>query len=176
MMFNTNVNGDPRSFMYYNGDYYVDGTEITLTDNYMKKHKFYGKKLWKYAKFHHQTIYNNQVSYFFCATRIDWLSLNGMGLDVRVANDYAPYFVVTAMELNEAIDDIIKPIKLSQQETDVINEALTKPKSDFDNNGLIVLWLVYIAVMVGSLMFKQFYIIWAIASFLFFKYRKELRQ
>ena len=176
MMFNTNVNGDPRSFMYYRGDYYINGTEIALTEQYMNSHKFYDKKLWKYAKFHHQTTYNNQLAYFFCATKLDWLSLNEIGLDIREADNYAPYFVVTSMELENAIEVVTKSIKLERKEVDMINEALAEPKYDIDNNCLVALWVVYIVVMIGSLIFRQFYILWAIASFLFFKYRKEMLQ
>lgn len=174
MLFNTSTNGDPRSFFYYKGDYYINGTEIILKDEYINSHQWNGKKLWKYARYDHQTIYNGRVAYFFCRSRSDWLSLNGMGLDVKAKNDYAPYFVVDALDIEDAIEEFTKPIKLERSETEAILEAITKPKSDFDNPALLVLWIIYLAVMVGSLIFKQFYIIWAVASFLFLKYRKEM--
>lgn len=174
MLFNTNTSGDPRSFFYYKGDYYINGTEIILTDEYINNHQWNGKKLWKYAKYDHQVSYNGRVAYFFCRSRCDWLSLNGVGLDTKTRNDYAPYFVIDALDIEGAIQEFVHAIKLEQEETEAIMEAITKPKSDFDNSALMVLWLIYIAVMVGSLIFKQFYIIWAIASLLFFKYRKEM--
>ena len=174
MLFNTSTTGDPRSFFYYKGDYYINGTEIILKDEYINTHRWNGKKLWKYARYDHQTVYNGIISYFFCASRFDWFSLGGMGLDVSIQNDYAPYFVVSALELENAIKEFTRPIKLKREETEAIIESIAKPKSDFDNSALLILWMVYIAVMVGSLIFKQFYIIWAVASFLFFKYRKEM--
>ena len=174
MMFNTYTSGDPRSFFYYKGDYYINGTEIILTDEYINNHQWNGLKLWKYAKYHHQTVYNGRVAYFFCRSRSDWLALNGMGLDPRVIDNYAAFFVIDALDIERAIKEFTKPIKLSRAETDAIKEAIVNPKSDLDNNALVALWIVYIIVMVGSLIFKQFYIIWIVASVLFFKFRKEM--
>ena len=174
MLFNTSVNGDPRSFFYYKGDYYINGTEITLKDEYIKNHRWNGDKLWKYARYDHQTVYNGRTAYFFCCIKTDWLSLNSMGLDIRAIDDYAPYFVIEALDLDNAIEEFIKPIKLEREETEAVLEAITTPKSDFDNPELTVLWVIYIAVMIGSLIFNQFYIVWAIVTFLFFKYRKEM--
>jgi hypothetical protein len=174
MLFNTSTTGDPRSFFYYNGDYYINGTEIVLKDDYINNHQWNGKKLWKYARYDHKTIYNGRIAYFFCRSRADWLSLNEMGLDARVTNEYAPYFVVEALFIDSLIEDISKPIKLQREETEAIMNAIVQPKSDFDNTGLMVLWIVYISVMIGSLIFNQFYIIWMVASFVFFKLRKEM--
>lgn len=174
MLFNTNTTGDPRSFFYYNGDYYINGTEIILTDRYIDRNQFNGKKLWKYAKYDHQTIYNGRVAYFFCRTRSDWLSIDKEGIDAQSINDYAPYFVIEAPFLDSAIKEIIKPIKLDHTETEAIMEAIVSPKSEFDNTGLVLLWIAYIAVMIGSLIFKQFYIIWVVVSLIFIKLRKEM--
>lgn len=171
MLFNTSTNGDPRSFFYYKGDFYINGTEIMLTDEYINNHQFNGKKLWKYARYDHQTVYNGRVSYFFCINKIDRSYFNSMGLN---KDDYASYFVVEALDIENAIKEVTRPIKLERAETEIIKESIAKPKKDFDNPALIILWIVYIAVMIGSLIFKQFYIIWAVASFLFFKYRKEM--
>lgn len=174
MLFNTSTIGDPRSFFYYRGDYYINGTEIILTDEYISKHQWDGKKLWKYARYDHQTVYNGRISYFFCASRIDRLSLNSMGFDVKIRDDYAPYFVIAALDLEGAIKEFTKPIKLERVETEAILNAITEPENDLDNTGLVILWIIYIAVMLGSLIFKQFYIIWIVASLLFFKWRKEM--
>ena len=178
MMFRTYTEGDPREFMYFNGEYYINGSEIVLSDEYIATHTFYGKPLWKYAKFDHKTFYNNQTAFFFCASRNDWLSFNGMGLDPNTRYDYAPYFVVTVSELSSAIKEFSKPIKLSQEETEARNKAIeeliTNPKSDFDYPELIIGWILYIAALVGFLIFKEFYILWAAATFIFFKYRKGI--
>lgn len=174
MLFNTSTNGDPRSFFYYKGDYYINGTEIILTDEYINNHKWNGKKLWKYARYDHQVSYNGRTAYFFCKSKCDWLHLNSMGLDPRAGGDYAGFFVIDALDIENAIQEFTHPIKLKREETEAIKEAIMKPKSDFDDPTLMGLWLVYIAVMVGSLIFRQFYIIWAVASMIFFKHRREM--
>ena len=176
MQFNNSTNGDPRSFFYYKNDFYINRTEIALKTEYINTHLWNGKKLWKYARYDHQVSYNGQISYFFCASKFDWPSLNSMGLERTARDDYAPYFLIPAVELENAIEEIIKPIKLERKETDAILENITKPKNDLEEPGLIVLWLIYIAVLVGSLIFKQFYIIWLIATMLFVKWRKEIKK
>lgn len=174
MLFNTSTTGDPRSFFYYKGDYYINGTEIILTDEYINKHQWNGKKLWKYAKYDHQVNYNGRISYFFCRSKCDWLSLNGMGLDIKTQNDYACYFVIDALDIEKAIQEFSHPIKLERSETEAIKEAIVTPKSDLDDTGVMILWIAYIVVMIGSLIFKQFYLIWIVASVLFFTWRKEM--
>ena len=175
-----NINNDPRSFMYYNGQYYVNGTTIELSDKYMTTYRFNGKRPWKYARFDHQVNTADGLSYFFCAIKIDTLSLRDMGLSRDVVNEHATYFLIPAININEAIGRVIKPIFLTQEENDIINNALldmaTKPMSDFQCPGLICAWLMYIIVLIASLIFRQFYIIWIIASFIFFKWRKEARR
>lgn len=168
------ANYDPRSFFYYKGDYYINGTEIVLSDYYINTHTWNGRKLWKYARYDHQTLNNGSVAYFFCINRSDWLSLREMGLDPHAADDYAPYFVIRALDLESAIQEFAKPIKLNRVQTEVIKQAIVTTRSDFDNATLIVLWLIYIFVMIGSLIFKQFYIVWIIASVIFFKCRREM--
>ena len=176
MLFNSNTTGDPRSFFYYKGDDYINGTEIILTDEYINKHQWNGRKIWKYARYDHQVNYNGRISYFFCRSRCDWLALNGMGLDVKSEDDYACYFVIDALDMEKAIQEFSHPIKLERSETEAIKEAIVTPKSDLDNPSLMVLWLIYGAVMVGSLIFKQFYILCIIATIVFIKWRNEMKK
>lgn len=180
MLFNTHVNGDPRSFMYYKGEYYVNGTEIILSDKYIEQHKYNNKKLWKQAYFHHKIINNGRTTYFFCVTNLDWSSLKKIGLDIKAKDDYASYFIIEARDLDWAIAEITKPIKLSKEENEAINKAIEdvveNPKSDWDYPELRILWIAYIAVMIGSLIFNHFYILWAIASYVFFTWRKGVLE
>lgn len=178
MLFNTNINGDPRSFMYYKGDYYINGTELTLTDAYIKSKKYEGKKIWKYARFSHKINKNGSIMYFFTPTKIDWVSLYLMGLDYTAQYDYAPYFIISPLELSYAIEDFIKPIKLSKEETEQIQNNLMNtvmyPKRDWDYPELRLLWILYIATLIGSLIFTEFYIVWGLASFIFYQIRKGI--
>lgn len=185
MMFNTYVDGDPREFMYYKGEWYINGTEIALTETYMKYITFYDKKLWKYARFHHVTYYNNQTAYFFSICKNTCGDLYMMGYkDPKERREcqinHAPYFVITASELEYAIEEITKPIKLSQKETEAIQKGIEdmieNPKTDWDYPEMRIAWLVYIVAMVGSLIFTEFYIPWIIATYVFFTYRKGIIQ
>ena len=174
MLFNTNVCGDPRSFFYYKGDFYIDGTEIMLKEEYRNKHLWNGQKLWKYARYDHQIVYNGKISYFFCQSKTDWLSLYEMGLDRNVKFDYAPYFVVDSFDMENLIEEFTRPIKLTRYETEAIINATKEKKSYFQNERVLVLWIVYIIAMIGSLIFKQFYFLWIALSFVFFKIRKGM--
>ena len=179
-MSQTYTNNDPREFMHFKGEWYINGTEITLTEGYMRTHKFNGKKLWKYAKFHHVTRYNGQTAYFFCKSKCflcDLLELGYRDLESRkaVEDDYAPYFVVTAFELEYAIDEFVKPIKLSTRESDAIQKGIEniidESKSDWNLPELRGAWLVYIAAMIGALLFNYFYVLWIVITFIFVAYR-----
>lgn len=178
MQYNNSSSGDPRSFMCYHNEYYINGTEITLKDDYINNHTFNGRKLWKYAKFDHQVTYNNQISYFFCARKTDWTDFRAAGVDRNAERDYARYFILTAWELEIAIEDVTRPIKLSKEETEAMHNAIIEmiehPKRDWDYPELRILWLVYIVVMVGSLIFREFYIPWLLATCIFSKIRKDV--
>lgn len=178
MLFNNNVNGDPRSFMYYKGEYYINGTEVILSDDYIHHNLFDGKKIWKYARFAHQTTYNGRNAYFFCANKMDWLSLHEMGLDANVKKDYAGYFIIESYKIENIISEITKPIKLPQREHEIVDEYISNiiehPKTDWDFPELRVAWIIYIALMAASLIFNQFYILWIIITYFFFKWRKDI--
>lgn len=178
MYVNVGIYGDPRSFMYYCGKYYINGTEIILKEQYTNSHTFNGKKIWKYARFDRKTVYNGVTSYFFCATKLDWFSLQEMGLTLENKKDYATYFVIETFNIDSAIEEITKAIILTEKESDEIKSNITNmiehQKTDFDYPELMMLWVVYAAVIIGSLIFKQFYIIWLIASYVFFVWRKDI--
>lgn len=182
MLFNTYTDGDPRSFMYYNGEYYIDDTKIAFKDKYIETNKSHGKKIWKYARFAYQITGNNQISYLFCIDKCAMHDLFEMGYSVEEVKtfkrDHALQVILTASELEDAIEEITYPIKLSREETTAVNNAIMDmiehPKRDWDDPSLLALWVGYIAVMVGSLIFNQFYIIWAIASVVFYYIRKGM--
>lgn len=178
MLFNNNTNCDPRSFMYYKGEYYINGTEITLTDDYIKNNLFNEKKLWKYARFDHQTQHNGYNAYFFCAIKLDCLSLHEMNIDVNARKDYASYFIIEAYKIESVINKITKPIKLTKEENEKIQECIIDliehPKTDLDYPKLLAAWIIYIIIMIASLIFNQFYIIWFVASYIFFMWRKDI--
>jgi hypothetical protein len=166
---------DPREFMYVKGECYINGSEVILSDEYIKTHTFNGLPLWKYAKFTRRTFYNNQTAFFFSISKYDWTDFVVMGLDPRTRFNYAPYFVVVISELDGAIKEFTNPIKLSKEETEArrkaVEDMISHPKSDFDYPELIAAWLVYIGVLLATLMFRDFYLLWAIETVIFCKYR-----
>ena len=165
--------GDPRSFMYYNEQYYINGTVVEISEAYRNINNFYGKKIWKYAIFDHKISSANGISYFFCITKVDELSAQRINV-----NEYAPYFTVPAWLIDSAVKTIIKPIKLSETECEAIQNglinAIQNPKYNLRYPKLRFAWMIYVIVLVVSLIFKQFYIVWIIASFIFYKWRKGI--
>lgn len=171
-------NGDPRSFMYYKDTYYINGTEITLKEEYIKSQMRKGEKLWKYAKYDRQVNRNGQICYFFCIAKTDWSFVRSLGMHPAEINNYEHCFTIPALQLENAIDEITKPIKLSQEQHDAILKGIEKmiTKKDWEYPELVVLWIVYILVLIGSTVFNEFYIIWLIASVIFNKMRKDIRK
>ena len=159
---------------YYKGDFYLHGTHVTLSDSWINSHQFQGKKPWKYMRFDHRIIDGGIVYLFFYSDKTDWLSLKKMGLELKDINNYELFFSIKALDIEKAIEEITKPIKLDRAETEAIKQSLTEPQHDWDNNGLVIAWIVYIAAMVGSLIFKQFYILWIVISIIFYQVRKDM--
>lgn len=162
--------GDPVSVFYYNGKYYCNRTEITLKDSYINHNTFYGKKLWKYACFDHKIVDNGKTTYFFCRCKDNFEDIYNTGITMAEIDNYAPYFTIEAYKIDSLIEEIIRPIEFTN--TELLNFNL--PKKDYEVNEMIALWIIYIAIMIGSLIFNQFYIIWIVVTFLFFKLRNEI--
>ena len=175
---------EPVSYMYYNGDLYLNGTEMILKDEYINTHTYNGKKIWKYYAFDHKARSNNQNTYFLCRRRYSFCDLIAMGIRDQdkinsITRDYAPYITIPCHELHDAIEGFTNPIKVERKKAEdmmgtVVENAL-HPKSDFEIPGMMALWAIYIVVMVASLIFRQFYLLWIIATILFAYLRKGVR-
>ena len=126
---------DPRSFFYYKGDYYINGTEVTLSDNYINIHKrkWSGENLWKYARYDRQVVYNGRIAYFFCISKYDWSFVRSLGVHPSVINEYEQFFLIYAIDIDSAIETITKPLKLRREQTDAIMKAIVTPKRDLDS-------------------------------------------
>lgn len=174
----TIIKDDPRSFFYYRGDFYIDGTEIALKDEYINTHKWNGQKIWKYARFVRQCNYNGRVSYYFAICGTGWFARQKLGLEDTyehiIRKEHSYYFILDAFELESAIEDIPKPFKLERAQTEAVLDAIVTPKKDTDYPEVVMAWIVYIFLLIGSLIFKQFYLLWAIETFIFLKIRKDM--
>lgn len=92
----------------------------------------------------------------------------------EILNTTEAFFSLHAYELEYAIEEIDKPIKLAREQTEKVLDAIVTPKKDTDYPELIVMWIIYIAVMISSLIFNEFYILWIIATVIFWKLRKDI--
>lgn len=162
--------GDPVSVFYYKGKYYCNRTEIALKDEFIKHSTFNEKKLWKYARFSHKIVDNGKVTYFFCRCKDNFTDIYNTNVTMKDLDNYAPYFTIEAFRLDHLIEEIIRPIEFTQ--TEMLDFHL--PKKDSEVEGMTGLWVVYIAIMIGSLIFREFYIVWAIVTWLFIKIRNNM--
>lgn len=155
---------------YYNGTLYLSGTKIALSDDWINTHQFNGKKPWKYVIFNSRTI----DGCFFSAINIDFCSLLKLGMKFEDLKNYEHCFKISPYDLNNAIEEIIYSNALSKEQLEAVQQKLVEPQHDWDNNGLVIAWIIYIAAMVGSLIFRQFYILWIIISIIFSQVRKDM--
>ena len=176
--------GDPREFMYYKGRTYINGTKFTLKDSYIDNWTRNGKKIWKYAKFSGTSNGPDGLYYYFEIDRFtvhDIKKITGLQPGTKEFADfqmsYTPNIIVRPWEL-WIIDEITEPITISEKEEEERRQMLMKfiehPNNDWDHVEMRVAWVVYIAAMIGSLIFTQFYIPWAIVTYIFYKYRKGI--
>ena len=180
MSVKTIIQNDPRQFMYYNGDWYLNGTEVELSSEFMESYEqIHGKKLWKYARFGKKII----NGYLFWRCKCIYWELWGLGINdkkeiEKIQDETEPFFVIDNLELEYAIKTFTKPIKMSKEEQELRQKAIEymieHPKKDWDYPELQIMWVAYIITMIGSLIFNHFYLIWVVASFLFFKYRTKI--
>lgn len=66
------------SYMYYKGDFYLNGTIIKLKDEFIDNYELRtGKKLWKYYRFDSQINGNGGISYmFFASNTLLWIYIS----------------------------------------------------------------------------------------------------
>lgn len=160
-------------FFVYKGMAYGPKTVVTFKDSWLKTVQYnnkinsYTKKpIWKEAYFCNRArIINGEVTYMF--------SYNITNMDKRNYNQhiYEPWFVIPQSELEKAIEFVI-----SRNCVPVKDIEIPKPKSDWEIEGMGALWLIYITILIGSLIFKDFIGIWAIATYVFYKIRKGLKE
>lgn len=148
-------------FRYRNVAYFT-GTHVSFSDNFMTTYRYEGKPIWKYARFYKRI--NNTYVFTRLTTDFWWLKEHNMNWD-----DYkktCPFFILDKSLLDNAIEVIDDPIEVTIQ-------ALPQYK-DWEVTEVMVGWVIYILVLFFSLVFKDFYIIWIAASFLFFTFRKGM--
>lgn len=162
------------SYFKYKEKYYNNGTIVKLKDDYIKNNTYDGKKIYKYMRFMSREVFCEKATCEFLMSPItefknivkefEWLQKN--------EEKYSREWKIDASLLNNVIDRIIEP--------EICNNPLkeygwVRPETDWDHPELRFAWVVYIAVLIGSLIFKQFYLIWIVSSFIFNRYRNGIR-
>ena len=146
-------------FFTYDGKIYTRDTEIKVSQLYIDSHSEKNKPIWPYARFLRKYTKDHVLYYEFTTCQLDlfgeWSKCIGT-------------FAIKSSELNSAIEEIILPIEVENVEI-----TTPEPKKDWEDNEMLWAWVIYIIVMAGGLIFKQFYIIWAIATIIFFNYRRK---
>lgn len=139
------------SLLYFtlNSTNYRNGTIVKLNETYMNKHH---PGLFGHACFNFKREEDN--TYLFYA-----VSLGSWKVPGRCG-----WFAVKESDLSYAIAEIIRPFK--------VHVHTINYKNDFHVKGLVRTWIIYLFVLFFSLVFNEFYIIWIMASFVFFTYRK----
>ena len=140
----------------YKGRFFFINSVVTIKYSYIKTHPFNGQPIWKYSRFYNRVIKPNGVTYAFSIT----------DFDSRTWRNYCGYFIVPEAELEDAIEEVIRPI-----------EAIVKkdePLCDWEQPAVLLGWIVYILVLFFSFIFTQWYLLWIVASWFFFTMRKVL--
>lgn len=153
----------PDELLEINGNFYDKGTVIkfkkSFTDTYLSR----GLKIWPYAGFSRIVLDKNgkKIQYTFSPYKCP----------SKISNEYSGWIDLNVNEFNNDIVEEVyrKPISAN-------SVRVPQPKSDFEIPGMLTLWAIYIIVMVASMIFRDFIIIWAFASYGFFKLRKELKK
>lgn len=145
---------------YYNGQFYSRGTKIKLKQKYLNTHTYNGEQIWPYARFDNKIMKENEIYFVFKISDID------MQGEWR---KYSGYFLVYSHNIIDAIEKIISPVIINVEQKNVKYYMSEKNNNECKIFGIII----YISVLVASLVFKEFYIIWAIASFIFYKWSKS---
>lgn len=159
------TNNEEYRYFLHKGVYYGNGTKVIFTDNFVQNYTYNGKKIWKYAWFSHRIVVNGRSMYFFNRDKTDWSFLRQNNISQQEPQTCCPFFVIDATLIDLAIEKITYPI--------IVAASPKEKKSDWDDAQVIKMWFVYIGVLVASLVFKEFYLVWIIASILFFYWRKE---
>ena len=146
-------------YFFYKGKSYTTNTVIKLTKQYIDTHMYNGLPIWKYAIFSHKLM--NSDEYFF-----SFINNYYQNIEKVCIREYCGYFLIKGKDMEGAIEEIIKPVP--------IELVPAVPKKDYEVEGMRLLWLIYIAVLFFSLIFREFYIIWIAATYVFFKIRKEM--
>ena len=158
--------GDEKyRYFQHKGVYYGTGTKVTLSDAFISRYTYRGRCLWKYAWFGNRITVNGKNMYFFSRDKSDWYFLRQNNISREYVDQTCPYFLVDEDLLDIAIEQVTYPI--------MVDLPPEEKKKDWEVDKVMWGWVTYIAALIFSLIFKEFYLIWFWATIIFYFYRKE---
>lgn len=164
------------NYFYYKGQHYDSGTIITIKDEYINSHTYNGKRIWNTAIFLNRVYDEGKVQYSFNIKPPIWHDMREQGISQQEINECVCTFRIDALALEDAIEEITKPIYPPENTTFKIpglHDDMT-PVRDWEVPELMVAWVAYILVTIGVCIFKQGFLLWPIISFYFNKIRNEM--
>lgn len=156
-----------NEFFYYKNKIYMHKTRVLLSPEYIATHLDNGCRISRHAWFDHGFINNNKSYYVFYLDRRS---------QTKNFNKYAPFVKIESRDIESAISEIIYPVEKPDNISirfKGLHEDLT-PIRDWEVPELMVAWVIFIAFLMFTLVFKQFYLIWPIAGFVFDKIRRDM--
>lgn len=170
-------------YFYYKGEYYGNGAKFATKEEFVGKATPRGiaKKFWKEYVFAGQ----HGDKYFFNPLNCDYFSLTLEGYNPEEAREmsreYSGCIALTTLELDFYIGEILTPQNkmtgfLKEQVEKSIMDVIEHPKRDWDYPELVIAWIFYILLMIGSLIFTEFYIPWLLLTVGFVYIRSNIRK
>lgn len=151
---------DEQRFFMHKGQPYNSMTIVKLSKKYIDTHTakgmWEGWPIYQYARFQKRVPRQG-----YNATYIFELHNNTNDPYARLYDKYAAWYVLNQDELEEAVEEIIYPVEFH----------LSRKYNDTSGIGTAV--AIYGAVLLGSFVFQQWYLIAGVATCTFINYLKR---
>lgn len=150
---------------------HAKGTIVKLSKEFINKRKnYFGEDIYDYAMFSH--IYNadNEFSYVFytCTNPDTKLFFYNNKDDVNRFYNSEWYFKIPPSDLDMAIEDYVYDISY-----EVDRPTYLCMKKDWEIPGMTRAWGILIIIMIASMVFKGFPILWFIEIAIFNSWRSD---
>lgn len=150
------------SFEKY-GTGYAEGTVIKLSQNYIDKQKLKtGKKLYKYARYSHTYSKNGKYEFVFFSY-VSHLDDECRHREYKSYYESEPHYGIPEEDIEEAIEEIVKQV--------TIPLVKKTKKKDSECEEVLLGWVLYVLALFGSLIFREWYLVWTSGTFFFFVWR-----
>lgn len=147
-------------YFYFNGEAYTTNTIVELDKIYIDTHYYQGQRMWKYARYKHTVCIDGGMYLFFNLANIEFDRDT-----IKQSNQCCGYFLLPTNDIQLAIKQIVTPIPI------VIIPVVRK--KDYESKEVMIGWCIYIGVLLVSLIFTIWYLIWFWSTILFLIWRHD---